>query len=309
METGLFRKICEDYYALGGGSVGICSMQSDIFSDPLLQERLEILRQFKDRLSLHTATTLTGAAKLSDRELQMFLETFDFLDISIGGVCREDYQLMYGINSFDVVIDQLGRIENLAARHGVAIDMALNFRTNSPEKIAGSELLASLGNTFALREVRSDFFSWGGMITQADLPPGAVLMKLDHASVRKDCVAPWATLCINADGAAIGCGCVDWQARHVIGDMHRQTIREVWVGNRAQEFRTSFSRRDIPELCSDCALYTDIERAFGRLGLINYQPQDGDYHKANFFLGLLQRKRRVRMQPGDAGEPMTGQNR
>lgn len=290
MDMGLFTGICEDYYGIGGGPVGISSMQSDIFSDNLLMERLEILRGFKDRFILHTATMLTGAAKLSDSELTAFLKTFDCLDISIGGLDKEDYNLMYGINGFDVVITQLFRIEEMTKKNDMAIELALNFRTNAPEKIIGSELLSRLRKTYIIREIRTDYFSWGGMITQSDLPTGATLQMADNSFVRKDCVVPWATLCVNVDGSVVGCGCVDWEGRHIIGDMNRQTINELWSGQQAIEFRTSFSRQRIPALCMDCPLYTNIEHAFGRIGLINYKPKDGCYHEIKFsFSSLLEK--------------------
>jgi hypothetical protein len=69
MDLELFNKICEDYYGIGGGAVGVCSMQSDIFSDSLLLERLALLQKFKDRFILHTATMLTGATKFRTTDL------------------------------------------------------------------------------------------------------------------------------------------------------------------------------------------------------------------------------------------------
>ena len=278
----IFNKICEDYYRIGGGAVGVCSMQSDIFSDSLLLERLVLLNKFKDRFILHTATMLTGASKLTDSELIAFLETFDCLDISIGGLNKEDYNLMYGINAFDIVIAQLYRVEELVKRNRMAIKLALNFRTNAPEKIIDSQMLSQLRKTYIIREIRTDYFSWGGMITQSDLPQGATLLTADNSLVRKDCVVPWATLCVNVDGSVVGCGCVDWGARHIIGDMNRQTINKIWSGKPAKGFRTSFSRQEIPALCMDCPLYVDIEKAFGRIGLLNYKPKDGCYHEVNF---------------------------
>lgn len=282
MDLELFNKICEDYYGIGGGAIGVCSMQSDIFSDSLLLERLALLQKFKDRFIVHTATMLTGATKLSTNELKTFLETFDCLDISIGGLSKEDYNLMYGINAFDTVIEQLFRIEEIVKSNGMTIKLALNFRTNAPEKIIDSEMLPRLRKTYIIREIRTDYFSWGGMITQSDLPPGATLLTADNSLVRKDCVVPWATLCVNIDGSVVGCGCVDWQGHHIIGDMNRQTINEVWSGQQAREFRTSFSRQKIPALCRDCSLYANVEHAFGRIGLINYKPKDGCYHEVNF---------------------------
>jgi radical SAM protein with 4Fe4S-binding SPASM domain len=143
-------------------------------------------------------------------------------------------------------------------------------------------MLSRLRQTFTIREVRTEYFSWGGLITQHDLPPGAILKAADNSSARIDCVVPWSTLCVTVNGSVVGCGCVDWEARHQIGNMNRQTIKEIWDSNRAQEFRTSFSRGKIPAICRDCSLYADIEHAFGRIGLINYTPRDGCYHDAKF---------------------------
>lgn len=288
MDMELFRAICDDYYGMGGGAVGVCSMQSDIFSDSLLMERLAMLKKFKDRFVLHTATMLTGAAKLSDIELTDFLLTFDRLDISLGGLSKEDYNLMYGINAFDTVFSQLIRIKEIVERNDMPIKLALNFRTNNPGKIIGNDMLSLLRQTYAIQEIRSDFFSWGGMIKPSDLPEGATLMTANNSARDKDCVVPWATMCVLVDGSVVGCGCVDWEARHVIGDMRLQTISEIWNCRQAVAFRTSFSRRDIPELCRNCALYADIEHSLGRIGLINYKPQDGCYHDVKLpFAGKL----------------------
>jgi MoaA/NifB/PqqE/SkfB family radical SAM enzyme len=279
MDLDLFNKICTNYYDIGGGSVGISSMQSDIFSDSMLMNRLEILRSKKDRFILHAVTMLAGATKLSDEELKTFLETFNHLDISIGGLCKEDYSLMFGINAFDAVVTQLFRIEEIINKNRLQIKLVLNFRTNTPEKVVSNKLLTKLRKTYTIGEIRTDYFSWGGIISQNDLPSGATLNVAENISSCIDCVVPWAALSVNADGLVVGCGCADWEGRHIIGDMNHQEIIEIWNGPQAIEFRTSFSRKNIPVLCNDCSLYFNIERAFGRIGLINYKPMDGCYYE------------------------------
>jgi radical SAM protein with 4Fe4S-binding SPASM domain len=290
MEMSLFKKICNDYYNLGGGQIGISSMQSDIFTDELLFERLDVLKNYKDKFILHTSTMLSGASRLSDSELTQVLESFDRIDISIGGLTESDYKEMFGINSFKKVLEQLIRIEKLINQRSIRTKLTLNFRTNNPDNIRKNELLGYLKKTYIIGEISNNFFSWGGIITQNDLPKGAIISPVNNQSEKIDCVVPWSSFCINANGSVIGCGCVDWQAQHVVGNLKDQSIMEIWKGDKAVDFRTAISNDKIPDLCKECSLYCNVENAFSRVGLINYRPSDGAYYYVKFSPGNIFRK-------------------
>src|SRR6056297_61126 len=290
MEMDLFNKICRDFYGLGGGAVGISAMQSDLFSDDLLRQRLLELNKYRDRFWVHSTTNLVGAAAFNDADLELFLRTLSHLEISIGGLNPDEYLAMFGVNGFDLVLKQLRRIARLVEEKNIPISLDLSIRTNNiwslglarVARIAfpvRSALLSELKKTYRIHNVINQFFSWGGMITQDDLPKGARLKIVDNSSKRQDCAIPWATLSVNTDGRVVGCGCIDWEARHVVGDMRHQGIAEIWKSEPGRNFRTSFTRGDIKDICLDCSLYAPRDRVFSNPRLLRYQVTDGLYYK------------------------------
>lgn len=284
MDMSLFRKICSNFHEIGGGAVGICSMQSDLFSDDLLFDRLLEITKYKDLFFLYTNTNLVGTSKLSDTDLEFFLRTFDYLEISIGGLTRDEYNVMFGVDAFHLVKEELFRIAAMVKAKDIPIMLDLSIRTNNIFKLyldrfTNNELLDTLRTTYNIHNMRNNFFSWGGLVTQSDLPKGAKIELVDNSSTRKDCIVPWVTLSVNADGSVVGCGCLDWEARHIIGDMTSQQIQDIWASEEAKAFRTSFSRNKIPSLCGDCSFYTPRDTIFSRPKFCEYKPTDGLYYK------------------------------
>ena len=279
MTMELFKKVVDEYVELGGGGVGLSSMQSDLFSDKLLLERLRYLEKYKGRLYVYTTTYLVGASKLDDAQLEYFLRNVNSLQISLGGTDKDDYQEMYGINAFELVRDQLLRIKKIVENNNLDLRLSLYFRIADAAKVQSSSLVRELGSRFKMEEVRDSFFSWGGIISQDDLPAGAKLFKTDNTSKRTDCAATWASLSVGVDGTVVGCGCVDWNSRHPVGNVSSHSIKEVWQSKKALEFRQGFSSNNIPDLCKDCSLYYPIDAAFSRPDLSNYRPIDGLWYE------------------------------
>jgi radical SAM protein with 4Fe4S-binding SPASM domain len=279
MDMELFKRLIHQYAHIGGGALGISSMQSDLFSDKHLLERLKYVRKFKDVIAPYSTTYLVGASKFSDDDLKEILGSLKYLQISLGGIDRDSYRAMYGVNGFDTARTQLLRIKRIVEENKLPIKLSLLFRTQNADNTLTSSLVEELGPTFAIPENRNTFFSWGGIISQSDLPTGAELVTLDNREQRVDCAVAQASMSIGTDGTVVGCGCVDWNARHVIGNVEDKKITSIWQGKEAIDFRTAFSRGDIPDLCKDCSLYVPIDKSFSRPALRNYVPTDGLYYE------------------------------
>jgi radical SAM protein with 4Fe4S-binding SPASM domain len=263
----------------GGGAIGLSSMQSDVFADNLLMQRLNYLKKYKDKFWLYTTTNLVGAKKLSDHEMAAFLEALSYIEVSLGGPDRDDYRKMFGVDALESVLEQLSRVSRIVKSRNLKTRVDVAIRTNDSEKFLNSKLYKDLSKDTIIKisAVKDKFFSWGGLVSQDHLPEGATLMEPNN-DFQTDCAVPWASLSINVDGTVVGCGCVDWNARHVVGNVFSQSIAEVWNSKEAKEFRTSFSRNAIPDLCQKCAFYSSIDSEFGRRRLRNYKPIDGLYY-------------------------------
>lgn len=109
---------------------------------------------------------------------------------------------------------------------------------------------------------------------------GAKLILKYNDGKRINCVVPNATLSVQATGKVVGCGCIDWLEKYIIGDVRKNTLKEIWRGTKAIKFRNAFVRGKLPSICKECALYRPIDECMKDIGLLCYKPQDGLYYLA-----------------------------
>lgn len=279
MDNELFEKIIKEFCGIGGGGLAIGSMQSDFLSDPMLMDRLRIIRKYKKNLWLYSTTTLITCKKYSDKELFFLLSLFDCLQISVEGYDRESYSVMAGIDGFDIFKEQLERVKKIIDDNFLTIKIGIYFRTNNRQKLLKSRFYKEVSHEFHIVEVRDSFFSWGSLIKKENLPKGAKLLVSHNQGKRVNCAAPNATMSVQANGRAIGCGCVDWREKYVIGDCRKNTLEEIWRGGRAVKFRNAFKRRTkLPSICRECGLYSPMDECMKDRRLLTYKPMDGLYY-------------------------------
>ena len=277
MDNELFENIVKQYYDIGGGGLGIGSMQSDFLSDPFLLERMKIIRKYKKRLWIYSTTPLISCKKYSDKELIYILRMFDYLQISVEGHDKESYKIMAGINGFEIMKEQLGRVKRIIDEQSLNIKIDLCFRSYKPRELLKSELYRELSSIFNVYEVRNTFFSWFGTIKQNELPEGAKVICKRNERRRENCAAPNATLAVMADGKVVGCGCIDWLEKYIIGDCRKTPLLEIWRNKKAIAFRNAFSQGRIPAICMECALYTSVS-CMRNKKFLKYKPMDGVYY-------------------------------
>ncbi|MBQ9361064.1 MAG: SPASM domain-containing protein [Lachnospiraceae bacterium] len=277
MDNIKFETIVAQYAELWGGTLGIGSMQSDFLSDPILLKRIDVIRRLKHKLWVHSTTPLISAEKYSDEEFAEILSVFDYLEISAGGYDRESYNRMMGVDAFDIFSRQLDRLRRLIDEYKLELDIDIAFRTYDTEKCRGSDFYNKISRVFRISEVKTSFFSWFGSIDDTELPKGANLLKSYNSGRESNCVVPNATLAIQSDGRAVGCGCIDWLSSYVIGDTSKQTLDEIWNSNKAREFRNAFTNGILPKICSECALYTPVS-VLRNIKLRDYTSMDGLYY-------------------------------
>lgn len=279
MNEQLFERIVQEYVKiLGGGVIGIGSMQSDLFSDPLLLNRIKTLRKYGDKLWVHSTTPLITCKKYSDKELIYILSVFSYLEISVEGYDEESYLLMGGIDGFRIFKEQVQRVKRLIDENHLKVKVELSFRTCDVRALKGSSFYRELKKTFPVREIRNSFFSWFGSIKKEELPRGAYLKCCDNSKKGVDCMVPNATLAVQASGKVVGCGCIDWLEKYIIGDCNKMNLREIWQGKRARDFRQAFSKGKLPSICKECGLYISKKDIIYNKKYLRYTSKRGLYY-------------------------------
>lgn len=278
MDNELFEKIISEYTMRWGGTVGIGSMQSDFLSDPLLLERIRILNKYKEKLFVYSTTPLISMSKYTDDDVKLILSCFDYLEISVEGFDEKSYQIMSGINGFKTFKKQLLRLKKIIIDNSIDIKIVLLFRTYDFWKTINSEFFILCRSLFTVKNIMTEFFSWFGSIKKDDMPNGTKLLEEDNSARKIDCVVPYATLAVQSNGNVVGCGCIDWLEKNIIGNCKDSSLYDIWMGEKHKMFQTGFSRRSIPEICRNCGLYTNVDECFSKPNLLEYDSMKGPYY-------------------------------
>jgi hypothetical protein len=256
IEDGLLEKIAGEYSAIGGGMIGNSANLGDPLADPYFWRHLEIVRRYKNISTPSLATNLI-AAKLHDLR-RLALEGPDWIFVSIGGFNREAYKLMFGVDRYQDVIENLFTILEIRRSAGMPLNVGVNCRSNLSWRRHVTEpdfkrLLKYL-DFGAIGLQSKGFDNWGGLVTEKDLLPGMTLCK-NAAHKRFPCFNLYDNLAIMPDGTAVACACREANATSalVVGNAKTDTLLE--IGQRAAKLRQDWLDGNIPAICRGCSGY------------------------------------------------------
>lgn len=273
MTMALFEKICCEYEVLGGGYIGFNPLLSDPLVDPFFMERIRYLADHHPRLIPHVFTNAIGFSRFSDAEITFILSHCDYIDISLGGVNRDDYLTMFGVDRFDTVWAQLQRIGHINADLGFPCGLNIHIRTHRLRETTADPALQELRVFgFHICGIINSFANWGGELSQAELPPGATVAEPDQTQHDSTCTAPEMYFSILPDGRVVACSCMDARESVVVGNITTESMEKIWTGPTMQAFRHSFAHSDtMYAMCQKCSYYTPARRMFSTPKLIDYR--------------------------------------
>jgi radical SAM protein with 4Fe4S-binding SPASM domain len=277
MSMELFKKICTEFSDMGGGLFGFAPLLGDSLVDPMLLDRLEYVKRFP-QLKLHLWTNGIAFSRLSDEKLKDILSSLTFLNISLGGLTREHYKEMFGVDKFEEVWYQLERISNIYKQSQSSCRLAVHLRSNRPlDTISHPRygLLGAMG--YQVRGPVSAFNNWGGIVDQSDLPDGATIINCSNREKKNNCLIPNIILTILPNGDVTACGCFAVGKKYVVGNVESQTLLEVWNSDEYLKFKNSFSRGQVADVCAGCSSYIDMKKLFEKEDTFSCDLLSGDY--------------------------------
>ena len=91
--------------------------------------------------------------------------------------------------------------------------------------------------------------SWSGAIDGFEITD-------EKSEKRYPCALLWYALAINSNGAVSICN-VDWDYSGVVGNIHEQTIKEIWNSDRLNEIRKAQLNGvwNVPKVCEKCVVW------------------------------------------------------
>lgn len=230
--------------------------------EPYLHPQLlQMVRQAADK-KIYTATS-TNAHYLTDEAARKTVESgLDRLIISIDGTSQETYQSYRVGGKLDKVIEGTKNIlrwkKELKSKTPHVIFQFLVVKQNEHQ----IEEVKALAKKLGVDEVKLktaqiyDFENGSELIPTIDkysrYKKNANGLYSIKSGLLNECWKMWHSCVITWDGRVVPC-CFDKDAHFVLGDLSKNSFKEIWEGDRYNEFRqTLFSSRSEIEMCRNC---------------------------------------------------------
>ncbi len=253
MDFNLYKKIIDD----------ICEFEEPIKvlrlykdGEPLLNPHFsEMIRYAKEKKCCDRVDTTTNASLLThDLSLKIIKSGLDRINISIEGVNEEQYKTFsdYKINFENLVENIKFFYEN---RKQCEMIVKINGDTLSQEdKDKFYNIFGDIADGVYIESIMSCWpeFELNGVEVNKDV--GIYQQEIKEVLV---CPYVFYSFSINSNGTASACY-LDWARKLLIGDVNKQSVKEIWNGSELKELQRMFLKKERKThyICKDCGQLT-----------------------------------------------------
>lgn len=161
-----------------------------------------------------------------------------YFRFSIYGISEEDYKKNCRINASPFVIIENIRYfyeqRNMKKQENVFI-YAKKLSTFNNDDVDFRKMFFSVVDEVALEEP----MNWSGAEGKNLLKDAYTKMQIDKIcknSLPKVCSYPFTNLAINSDGTVVCC-CVDWTRGTCVGNINKESLKDIWYGEKLKNLR------------------------------------------------------------------------
>lgn len=240
------------------------SLYGEPFTNPQFGEMLRIAKEadIAERIE-----TTTNASLLTEELCRQLVEyEIDYIRVSIYGGNQKRYEEVTGTNKADIneIWNNLKKVRDLKKKQGkerpfVSAKMLDTYSDENEEflnkftDVADEVYIDKPHNWIATEEksfINSLYKAEQQEALQEDLKK--------TLSKRIACPMPFTTLAVRNNGDVSPC-CVDWIGGTNLGNIHEESIRDIWNGERMYQFRKMQleNRRKENSSCRNCELVSN----------------------------------------------------
>ncbi|CAN5434994.1 radical SAM protein [soil metagenome] len=236
--------------------------------EPYLNPKFLDMVRYASDMGIYTATS-TNAHYLDEENARKTIESgLDRLIISIDGTEQETYQSYRVGGKLEKVIEGTKNIlrlrKELKSKTPHVIFQFLVVRQNEHQIDEVYALAKKLGvDRVALKTAQIyDYQNGSDLIPIQQKYSRYQKMENGLFSIKNElynhCWKMWNSCVITWDGKVVPC-CFDKDAHYVMGDLSRQSFKEIWEGPEYNDFRASLLRsRSEIEMCKNCTEGTKV---------------------------------------------------
>lgn len=250
MDLKLFEKIIKDYCDIGGGYISLTPQIGEIFSDPLLIERMNIIKKYDKITSVSITTNAVISLSMSSQDLLTIVNGLKRIHISIYGLDEKEHSLITGKNDFDEVIEAVKRLYSLAPEK---IYFGFRLLKERPQSFIQEWIEEFFGNPIPFGYT-THYATMGGSFDEtSNLPYDA---KWTQFREKKDlCINPIFDLRIFSNGSVSFCcsGDSDNAEEFNLGNIRDISLLSIYNSEKARKLQDNKSCR-----CKKCNYYSPI---------------------------------------------------
>lgn len=214
--------------------------------EPLLHPKLsEMIALAQEKKVAHRVEIFTNGLLLDEKKGKALIESgLDVLNVSLNAAYPKTHQKITGTKSFPQVVENLKKFMRLKKKMGAKKPLTV-AKAIEMEEFEGEAL---------------DFKKqWSGIVDQVIIAPyhnygGSRMRRLNSVGRRWPCLVLWFNPVVNFDGKVTTC-CVNYQENELImGDIKKQTLKEIWQSPKYQKLRGDHLKGDLSDwpTCQKC---------------------------------------------------------
>jgi hypothetical protein len=258
MPLHLFKRVLDNYIAMGGGCLSLTPVIGDIFMDSLLLERIKLLEQYRERgiQSLSVTTNAVMAHKYRSNNLQYVVNSFDRFHISIYGRDGTEHFALTRRDTFDAMIRSVREITNLANDSG-RIRVGFRLLGGYSDEELSEWIMKYFGKPIPFQAINT-YANWGNIdITGSNAAPDMWHPVVNNTT---QCLIPLLAMQVFSNGNVSFCACSDYNAdiELSLGNIMDADLLTLYNTDKARQL-WDFEKR-MPAFCRRCSFHRPIDQ-------------------------------------------------
>ena len=266
MDNHTFKKAIDDYSRIGGGDINFTPTVGEPLLDKTLVEKIEYARSKKNIAKIWFYTNLIELSSITVRGL--LLSGLSTLRISTCIKDSKTYEKVYNVNKYKQVINNIVSVCEENAKLGFPVKIKLYLRVPKPientRKSKDYKLISKLFDPKDIHIYDDAYDSWGGKITEEDLPYGNKIYQIHYDIKKEPCYELFRRIHVLYDGRVNFCVCRDLNADFEIGNIHHDSLSDIWKGERLNYLRDRWFNGTVPEMCQGCQRYKPLSEFYNK---------------------------------------------
>jgi radical SAM protein with 4Fe4S-binding SPASM domain len=254
MSEAVFHRLCNEILALGRLRV----LRFHMLGEPLLHKRAPEMIAHAVRLNVADRTELTtNGSAITDKVADALVKSgLDYIRFSIYAMNPERHKRIIGTaitpEKVRQGVEALRRARERNGGVGPFIYAKMINPFDPQEEAAFRETYTGLADEVMLEEP----MNWNDE-SGVDFISASYEKPVDREPLfpmRKEvCPLPFYTLVVHSDGA-VGICCVDWAKQTIVGNLTKESLTDVWRGEKLRAFQTMHLERRANEnlACKGC---------------------------------------------------------